>query len=118
MCMNGKSKCWAKCWKIVPFVLIGIAALGYLVMVLWNWLLPTLFAGVREIGYMQALGVLVLSKILFGGFRGHGCHGRCHRHRWEQMTPEEREKFQAGMSGCCGGKCKQEEVSAPKEQKD
>src|SRR5271169_173353 len=100
MGMNCKSKCWAKCWKIVPLVLIGIAALGYLVMVLWNWLLPTLFAGVREIGYMQALGVLVLSKILFGGFRGHGCHGRCHRHRWEQMTLEEREKFQAGMSGC------------------
>jgi hypothetical protein len=49
-----------------------------------------------------------LSKILFGGFRGHGCHGRWHRHRLENMTPEEREKFQAGMRGCCGGKSKDE----------
>jgi hypothetical protein len=48
------------------------------------------------------LGLLVLSKILFGGFRGRGCHGRWNRHRWEQMTPEEREKFQTGMRGCCG----------------
>jgi hypothetical protein len=45
---------------------------------------------------------------LFSGFRGHGCHERWHRHRWENMTPEEREKFKSGMSGCCG-KSKQDE---------
>jgi hypothetical protein len=67
---------------MVPLVIVGIAGLGYLVMLLWNWLLPTLFVGVREIDYMQALGVLVLSKILFGGLRGHGCHGR-----WHKMSP-------------------------------
>ena len=106
MGMNCKPKCWTKCLAIVPLVLIGVAALGYVVMLLWNWLMPALFDGAREIGYLQALGVLVLSKILFGGLRGHGCHGRWHRHRWAHMTPEEREKFQAGMSGCCGGKCK------------
>jgi hypothetical protein len=82
-------------------MLAGIAALGWVVMVLWNWLMPVLFSGTREIGYLQALGVLVLSKILFGGLRGRGCHGRWHRQRLEQMTPEEREKFQAGMRGCC-----------------
>jgi hypothetical protein len=114
MSMNCKTKCWPKCWKIMLLVLIGIAAAGYVVMVLWNWLLPVLFAGVREIGYFQALGVLVLSKILFGGLRGHGCHGRWHRHRWEQMTPEEREKFQAGMRGCGCGKHK-EETAEPRE---
>jgi hypothetical protein len=93
--------CRPRCWKMGLLVLVGIAAMGYLVMVLWNWLLPALFAGVRQIGYLQALGVLLLSKILFGGFRG--CHGRWHhRHRFAQMTPEEREKFQIGMRGCCG----------------
>lgn len=95
--------CKGRCWKIGLLVLVGIAALGWVVMALWNWLMPSLFAGVHEIDYLHALGLLVLSKILFGGLRGHGCHGRWHRRRWERMTPEEREKFKAGMRGCCGG---------------
>ncbi len=107
--------CKSKCWRIIPLVLIGIAVLGFLVMVLWNWLMPNLFAGVREIDYIHALGVLVLSRILFGGFRGHGCHGRWHRHRFEQMTPEERERFQAGLRSCCGGEQKRDEASVPKQ---
>lgn len=101
----------SKCWKIGLLVVVGIAALGWVVMALWNWLMPTLFVGANEVSYLQALGLLVLSKILFGGLRGHGCHGRWHRHRLEQMTPEEREKFQSGMRGWCG-KGKQEEVES------
>ena len=95
--------CKPKCWKIVVLVLVGIAALGWVVMALWNWLLPNLFFGVKEIDYVQAMGVLLLSKILFGGFRGH-CGGphKWHQHRLENMTPEEREKFQSGMRGWCG----------------
>ncbi len=91
--------CRMKCWKIGVLVVVGVAALGWVVMALWNWLLPNLFTGVKEISYVQAIGVLLLSKILF---RGHGCPGRWHRHRWEKMTPEEREKFKNGMRGCCG----------------
>jgi len=88
--------------KIFVMVVAGVAALGGVVMLLWNWLIPTLFVGGKEIDYMQAMGVLLLSKILFSGFKGHGGHGRWLHHRWEQMTPEEREKFQSGMRGCCG----------------
>lgn len=94
--------CKMKCWKIGVLVVLGVAALGWVVMALWNWLLPNLFVGVREIDYVQAMGVLLLSKILFGGFRGHcGGHNKWHQHRLEKMTPEEREKFQTGMRGCC-----------------
>ncbi len=100
--------CKPRCWTFVPLVLIGIAVLGWVVMALWNWLLPALFGGVKEITYLQALGVLVLSKILFGGMRGHGCHGRWHRHRWERMTPEEREKFRTGMRSCWTGRARRE----------
>ena len=107
-----------RCWKIGLLVVAGIAALGLVVMALWNWLMPALFAGASKIDYLQALGLLVLSKILFGGFRrgfhgGHGCHGRWHR--LENMTPEEREKFQAGMRGCCGGRNRNEMNDTPKE---
>jgi hypothetical protein len=111
----GMNCCKAKCWKIALLVAVGITAAGWVVMALWNWLMPALFSGTNQINYLQALGLLVLSKILFGGFRGRGCHGRCHRHRLEQMTPEEREKFQAGMRGCCGGRSKNEANDTPQE---
>lgn len=79
-----------------------IGALGLVVMTLWNGLLPPLF-GFKTIHFWQALGLLVLSRILVGGFpRGHG-HGFRHRQRmiqrWESMTPEEREKFKQGVRG-------------------
>lgn len=108
---NCKHRCPGRFWKIGLLVLIGIAVLGYIVMLLWNWLMPTLFEGTHAIGYLQALGLLVLSKILFGGLRGH-CHGRWHRHhRRHALSEEERAKLEA----CgCGGKCGDAaEASAP-----
>ena len=91
--------------KFALFALLFLAVFTYVVMSLWNWLTPALF-GWHVITYWQALGLLVLSKILFGGFRGrsHG-HWRWRRRmmeRWEQMTPEEREKFRSTMRSGCG----------------
>lgn len=84
---------------ILILVLAGIAIVSWLVMSLWNWLMPALFAGVHEIGYLQAIGLLVLSRILFGRFGpGGGRHGRCRYRKLENMTPEEREKFQSGIA--------------------
>jgi len=80
-----------------------VAILGFVVMSLWNWLMPTLF-GWHGITYWQAAGVLILSKVLFGGFRGgRGPGGHWRRRmmeRWEQMTPEQREEFRRGFRGC------------------
>ena len=99
-------KVWAlRGLKIVFFVVLVALALSFVVMSLWNWLMPVLF-GLRLISFWQALGLLVLSKILLGGFRGRpggGMHWRRRMmERWEQMTPEEREKFRQGMRGRCG----------------
>ena len=92
--------------KAGVIAMVAAAVFGFLVMSLWNWLAPEVF-GLRTITFWQALGILILSKILFGGFRGrhgYGGHwrGRMSR-RWEQMTPEEREKFRQGMFSRCGG---------------
>lgn len=84
----------------IPICIVVFAGtVGLLVMVLWNWLVPTLF-GIQEISYLQAVGLLILSKLLFGGIAGcHHGHGHCHssrnrlRQHWECMTPEERERF-------------------------
>jgi hypothetical protein len=91
--------------KIALFAIVLVAVLGFVVMSLWNSLLPPLF-GVHQINFWQAVGILLLSKILFGGFRGRPGRHMYWRHRmrerWEHMTPEEREKFRAGMRGRCG----------------
>ena len=89
---------------MVPLAIVGIALFivigGQVVLQLWNWLLPPLF-GWHEITFWQALGILALSRILFGGF---GCHGsgrsnfrRRMQERCDHMTPEERERFRQTM---------------------
>lgn len=92
--------------KIAMFVVVGGFVFGFVVMGLWNWLLPAIF-GWHHITFWQALGLLILCKILFGGFhRGHGRGNHWKQRmmeRWEQMSPEEREKFREGMRGCGPG---------------
>lgn len=91
-----------KKWFI--FIPFGIAAFiilgGFAVMFLWNWLLPPMF-GWPLVTFWQALGILALSRILFGGFGMHGGPGygmrRRLKHKWEHMTPEERERFEKGL---------------------
>lgn len=94
----------AKCFTIGLLVVAGIAAVGGVVMLLWNWLLPELFPGVRPIGYWQALGVLLLSKILFG-FRGGRGRWQERRQRWESMTPEERAQIKGHFRSRWGQWC-------------
>jgi hypothetical protein len=89
---------------MVLFVFVG----GVIVQYLWNWLLPTLFDW-KEITFWQALGLLALCRILFGGFgmRGYGRSGVRRRvqermaermeERCANMTPEERERFRERM---------------------
>lgn len=65
-------------FKIFFGILAAIAfalLIGYGVMWLWNWLVPELF-GLSTIGYWQAVGILVLAKVLFGGFGGDHSHKR------------------------------------------
>jgi predicted membrane chloride channel (bestrophin family) len=100
-----KGKCILRGLKIGLFVVLATAVFSFVVMELWNWLMPAIF-GLHLISFWQALGLLVLSKILFSGFRGrphYAMHWRQRMiERWEQMTPEERDKFRAGMRGGCG----------------
>jgi len=93
---------------IVPLAIVGMVLFvfigGNVVRLLWNWLTPSLF-GFHQINFWQAVGLLALCRILFGGFgmnRGHPGSRRRMAERWERMTPEERERFRQGMRGRCG----------------
>jgi hypothetical protein len=101
MNMNRK---WKKMIWIAPLAILAIPVFiaigGEIVLHLWNWLLPPLF-GWREITFWQALGLLALCRILFGG---HGWHrpgrssfGQRMQERCDNMTPEEREQFRQRM---------------------
>jgi hypothetical protein len=96
--------------RIFMFAVLGVAAISlfsYVVMLLWNQVLAQV-VHVSLINFWQALGLLALSKILFGGPRG-AYWGR-HRHwrnkmhqKWMAMSPEEREKFKQEWKSRCGG---------------
>ena len=87
------------------FILGAVFLAGAAVMLLWNAILPDV-AGLKPLGYWQALGLLVLCRMLFGGFRfGPGRPGRFGRHRMREkfmdMTEEERAAFRAKWEDHC-----------------
>ncbi len=101
--------------KLLVLVALAVAVLGYVVMALWNAVIPGL-TSLHAISYWQALALLLLSRILFGGIRGHGrrgWHWRARMHeRWQQMTPEERQRFRDAM-GSRRGFCRADRSDQP-----
>lgn len=93
-----KSVIRSKPYLIPVFVLLGVGAValfGWVVMMLWNTtLVPA--TGAAVISFWQAMGLLVLSRILVGGFGGSGKGRSSHMgNKWAQMTPQEKEQFKA-----------------------
>jgi hypothetical protein len=81
----------------VIFGLAVVAGLSAAVMAAWNLVMPDIF-GLTAISFWQALGLLVLSWLLFGGkhfMQRHHRHAHRNpiRERWMKMTPDEREAF-------------------------
>lgn len=84
-----------------PVFIAGLFAISAVVMLLWNWIVPSI-STIHVLSYWQAMGLLVLCRILFGGFR-FGSHRRAaHRHferhapfrdKLMDMTDEERQQF-------------------------
>jgi hypothetical protein len=95
--------------KVFFFILIAIVAVLFfstVVMLLWNNILAEVL-NISTITFGQALGILILSKILFGGWRGGWGGGRHHwknrmQQKWSSMTPAEREKFKEQWQKRCG----------------
>lgn len=92
-------------FKWVMLCLLAVVAAGAATMLLWNWLVPVLFNG-PEVTFFQALGLLMLSKLLSWGFGKH-CHSSTHGNtpgwknklyeKFSHMSPEQREVFKQKM---------------------
>lgn len=80
-------------------VLAAAALAGWVVMRLWNWLMPSL-TGWHALTFQQALGLLLLSRLLFGGLRPRA--GGWRPGRWRHLSPEERERLREQMRWRCG----------------
>ena len=91
--MNSRKWTW---FALAPFAVLGIllfvAVGGEVVRQLWNWLLPPLF-GWPRITFWQAVGLLALCRILFGGTGRHGSSGPLFRGR---ITPRCRQALKVG----------------------
>jgi hypothetical protein len=109
--------------KLILLVPLGIVAVavfitvgGVVVQWLWNWLVPSLF-GWREVTFWQAVGLLALCRILFGGIGRHGGHrswdGPRVAGRWGRMTAEERERFRQRMREMWGFSASTSEPGPP-----
>jgi hypothetical protein len=82
---------------VVLLGLIGAGALailgGYIVMWLWNWLMPGLF-GITAITFWQGVGIVILAKIIFGSFgHGHGGHYRGHYRGYHRCKNHSKQKW-------------------------
>lgn len=105
--------------RFIAFAILFIGFTGWVTMSLWNALLPEIL-GVSAISFGQALGLLALSRILFGGFRGpwnragfgdRAAEGRGRwkekmAERWQHLTPEQRDAMRQKWGNRCGNRGK------------
>jgi hypothetical protein len=96
---------------VLALIVLAVYAFGYGTMWLWNYTMVELFH-LPALDFYHAIALLILAKILFGGFRGRGHWGggRMWKARWEGMTPEEREQFKAKFADRCRHKWGRVEV--------
>lgn len=115
-------KYWLK--KVALFSLCFVAfvlVVGWVVMALWNAVLPAV-AGFKEINFVQAIGILLLSKILFGGFHGKfGNRGNEDlkmklKEKFGNMSPEEKENFKAEWKSRCRNRWHTKEAGVTEHQ--
>jgi hypothetical protein len=89
--------------KCLTAGIILLLLVGTVTMLLWNWLIPALFNG-PELRFFEALGLLLLAKILFGGWGGRSWRNsgappwkQKYYEKLSSMSPEQRERFKDRM---------------------
>ena len=100
---------------VLGLIALGVFLLGYGTMWLWKYTMVDLF-NLPALDFYHAIALLILAKILFGGFRGRGHwgRGRMWKAKWESMSPEDREQFKSKFAERCRHKWGRVEVKVEK----
>lgn len=104
---NNHNNKYKKFFLFIPLVLFGLSAISFIVMQLWNWLMPVLFQ-LPRISFFQAAGLFTLSKILFSSFNFNGRHKRmaftdqAMKEKMMHLSEEERQQFKEQWKKRCG----------------
>ena len=93
--MNRNKK---KFWLVIPCIVAAMGLFVWFFQWLWNALLPDIL-GVKAINYWQSLGLLLLSKILFGGFNGKKFGRRNHFEERDDLRAGWKQKFESRFCG-------------------
>jgi hypothetical protein len=104
---NSNNKNYRKFFFFIPMMLFGLSAISFIVMQLWNWLMPVIFQ-LPTISFLQATGLFILSKILFSSFNFNGRNKRMAfnnqalKEKIMNMSDEERQQFKEQWKQRCG----------------
>ena len=104
---SSNTKKYKKFFLFIPMMLFGLSAISYIVMLLWNWLMPVIFK-LPNVSFFQAAGLFALSKILFSSFNFNGRNKRMYfnnhvmKEKMMNMSEEERQQFKAQWKQRCG----------------
>lgn len=91
----------------IPMMIFGLSAISFIVMQLWNWLMPVIFK-LPTISFFQAAGLFALSKILFSSFNFNGRNkkmafkNKMKEDKMMHMSEEERAAFKEQWKKRCG----------------
>jgi Ca2+/H+ antiporter, TMEM165/GDT1 family len=107
---SNKKYCGNRRCFFIPLLIVGIFVVSGVVMLLWNWIIPGI-STLSPLTYWQAMGIFILSRILFGGFRFHSHRGgyrhvhRFHtkiKDRFMDMNEDEKQQFKnQWKKRCC-----------------
>ena len=102
---------------VLALIALAVYIFGYGTMWLWSYVMVDLFH-LPALDFYHALALLLLSRLLFGGFRGRGHwgKGRMLKAKWESMPADEREKFKAQFAEKCRHKWGRVEVKVEKSE--
>ena len=104
---TSNNKKYKRFFFFIPMILFGLSAISYIVMLLWNWLMPVIFQ-LPTISFLQAAGLFALSKILFSSFNFNGRNKRmafnnqAMKEKMMHMSEEERQQFKEQWKKRCG----------------
>ncbi|MDR1870868.1 MAG: hypothetical protein LBS60_02895 [Deltaproteobacteria bacterium] len=83
---------------VITFSLVGLFLLVLAFNLIWNAVVPNVF-GFKPINYLEALGLMIIARLLFGGFGRHFHHLGL-LGRWRGLSHKDRDSIMSSHGFC------------------